>query len=514
MSMSVSSQSSDFDMLSMQDSPKAKQSAPQLSLKQTLSKFFNLQSKDSTSGTGMIPVGADKPVPMQLSSANSPTVSQDSDASCNSVTGGFSPSSSCTSPPAPTSAYQSSSGPRSVLLSISNTIPQRMQRANWLLEDFALIEKLYTGYASTVYKSICRRSGEVVVLKVYHLSSVCELYRYQIYREVRVHAGLRHENVVQLHASFQEGDKVVMVLEYADGNDLFSLLHKHGGRLSERLAVQMVLDPFLRVLHFLHSRAIMHRDIKPENILFSKNMCLKLADFGLAIDLREERAVTRAGTLDYMAPEVLKCPFKSKPEENKDRTDLHYSHTVDSWAVGVLTYELLVGFPPFYDQSRAATEERIRQSLPVFPTNMSEDAKSFILMSLQKSPVDRPTILDMLHHPWVESHRLRRSMRSMPVPLARTPVLAAGAAGHAPHLVDNSNQFVKVAGAPTSLSADGFAVAKSNGQPMQQIVPDIEDGTGTTGVSFLHPTLNSLNQHNWQTLATPHQQLMSRVGGK
>jgi serine/threonine protein kinase len=56
---------------------------------------------------------------------------------------------------------------------------------------------------------------------------------------------------------------------------------------------------------YLHTRAIIHRDIKPENILFANNgSCLKLADFGLAIDLREERAVTRAGTLDYMAPEV------------------------------------------------------------------------------------------------------------------------------------------------------------------------------------------------------------------
>ena len=55
----------------------------------------------------------------------------------------------------------------------------------------------------------------------------------------------------------------------------------------------------------MHTRGIIHRDIKPENILFTKGDCrLKLADFGLAIDLRQERAVTRAGTLDYMAPEV------------------------------------------------------------------------------------------------------------------------------------------------------------------------------------------------------------------
>ncbi len=55
---------------------------------------------------------------------------------------------------------------------------------------------------------------------------------------------------------------MVMVQEYADGGDLFALLHKYGGRLSERIAVQMVLDPFLRVLQYTHTRGIIHRDIK------------------------------------------------------------------------------------------------------------------------------------------------------------------------------------------------------------------------------------------------------------
>ena len=129
------------------------------------------------------------------------------------------------------------------------------------------------------------------MLKSYHLSSICELYQHQIFREVRLHAGLQHENVVKLYAAFkvrrrprvplavsatgppggaaliaanasrfpcapprpppaclQEGDRVIMVLEYINGGDLFGLLQKHGGRLGEKAAVQLVLDPFLRVM--------------------------------------------------------------------------------------------------------------------------------------------------------------------------------------------------------------------------------------------------------------------------
>lgn len=320
----------------------------------------------------------------------------------------------CNLPPSPRTPEPGTPNYQTILLSLSLTVPPRMQRKNWCLDDYTVLEKLYTGYASTVFKAICKLSGETVVLKVYTLAAVCDLYKYQIYREVRVHAALQHENIVHLYASFQEGDKVIMVEEYADGADLFTLLHKYGGRLSERLAVQMVLEPFMRVLQFLHSRGIIHRDIKPENIMFNKNMCLKLGDFGLAIDLREERAVTRAGTLDYMAPEVLKCPFKSRPEENKDNNRLHYSARVDSWALGVLTYELLVGFPPFFDQSRKSTEERILTSTPAYPPGMSEEARCFLEQSLSKNAVERPTILEMLHHAWVENYRSRRSMRQIP----------------------------------------------------------------------------------------------------
>lgn len=65
-------------------------------------------------------------------------------------------------------------------------------------------------------------------------------------------------------------------------------------------------------------QGVIHRDLKPENILISATGELKLADFGLAINVREERPVTRAGTLDYMAPEIIVCPDKKRPQENKD----------------------------------------------------------------------------------------------------------------------------------------------------------------------------------------------------
>lgn len=301
----------------------------------------------------------------------------------------------------------------SVMLALSYALPPKMHRQFWSLADYTIIEKMYTGYASVVYKGLCKSSGVVVCLKVYKLSNLCELNRFQVYREVRLHASLQHENVVQLYAAFQQDNHVILVQEFAGGGDLFRLLQRYGGKLPERVCVELVLQPFLFVLHYLHQNGIVHRDLKPENILFTRNMCLKLCDFGLAIDLREERAVTRAGTLDYMAPEVLQCPYKSKPEENKENIMLHYSNRVDTWAVGVLTYELLVGFPPFIDETKTQTENKIKQCVPVYPSKLSHAARDFVGSALSKEPTERPTIYELLHHPWCETHRRRRSQRNL-----------------------------------------------------------------------------------------------------
>ncbi|GFR50550.1 hypothetical protein Agub_g12824 [Astrephomene gubernaculifera] len=318
------------------------------------------------------------------------------------------------------------------MLIVSPSAPPRMQRSEWSLRDYAVVEKMYKGYASSVYKAFCKRSGELVCLKAYDMAALCELNRFQIYREVQLHGKLAHNNVIGLYGAFQVDSQVVMVQEFADGGDLFTLLHRYGGRMPERQAVEMVLLPCLRVLLYLHEQGILHRDLKPENILFTRNMTFKLCDFGLAIDLRDERAVTRAGTLEYMAPEVLECPFKSRPIDNKENERLHYTAAVDAWAVGVLAYELLVGRPPFEAPERDGVEECIRRQNPRFPFGLSELARSFIATALQKDPEQRPTVQEMMSHPFIRGGSATAaatggSHRGGAAPGASSTVITAGA---------------------------------------------------------------------------------------
>ena len=78
------------------------------------------------------------------------------------------------------------------------------------------------------------------------------------------------------------------------------------------------------------------------------------------------------------------CPEKSRPEENKEKTVLHYSPAVDAWAMGILAYELLLGHPPFEKDSRAETYEHIMYCKPPFPASMPAGAHSFVTTALAK----------------------------------------------------------------------------------------------------------------------------------
>ncbi|GFH13834.1 protein kinase domain-containing protein [Haematococcus lacustris] len=169
------------------------------------------------------------------------------------------------------------------ILAVSPAVPPAMRRPMWSVADFKLSKKLHQGYASDVYFARCRRTLELVVLKVYRLADQCDLQRVQLYREIRVHSRLQHQNIVQFYAAFLEANCVIIVQEYAAEGDLLRYMYKTGGRLTERQAVGLVLQPFLSALLYLHTQ-------------------LKLADFGLAVDLNEERANTRAGTLLTSTP--------------------------------------------------------------------------------------------------------------------------------------------------------------------------------------------------------------------
>ncbi|KXZ52598.1 hypothetical protein GPECTOR_9g643 [Gonium pectorale] len=261
-------------------------------------------------------------------------------------------------------------------------------------------------------QATCRRSGLPVALKIYFLSRVPANVLHMIKREIQIHSQMVHKHVLRLYGAFIDGDeRVVLVEEYASNGDLFNVQQRLGGRMLPQQVADAVLRPFLEAVSYLHSRGVIHRDIKPENVLFTQSWRLVLADFGVSINVSQERAVTRAGTEGYMAPEVERCPIKSEPSENKDQPQLAYSTAVDIWAVGVLAYELMVGIPPAIKPLGAkpcastavdgfAQAEMSAAGLH-FPASVPPAARSFIAAALAPDPADRPTAAQLLSHPWL-----------------------------------------------------------------------------------------------------------------
>ncbi|KAG2437211.1 hypothetical protein HXX76_005874 [Chlamydomonas incerta] len=290
--------------------------------------------------------------------------------------------------------------------------PADMRRRSWGRDDYHLSRQLYSGYASEVFKAVCLKSGQDVVLKAYCLPSLTPFLTHQALREVAVHKTVQHPDIVQLIGAFREGDFLVLVMEYVRGGSLDRVRRKlagvgdghPSGRMSEAQALHLVLLPLLRALAYLHARGVVHRDIKPENLLFTPDWHLKLCDFGVSVCLREERAVTRTGSRYYMAPEVVMCPLKRGPDDNKDNELMAYTPAVDVWSLGVLAYELLVGFTPFPSGPPASVPPGSGGSAAkalAFPASVSAEARAFVDACLRMEPCDRPTVQALMRHDWI-----------------------------------------------------------------------------------------------------------------
>lgn len=184
-------------------------------------------------------------------------------------------------------------------------------------------------------------NAEVYALKILRKTQVIKLKQIDHVRHERaVLAEVSgHPFITNLVATFADQDSLYMLLDYVPGGELFSYLRKFR-RFDEPVA-RLYAAEIVLVLEYLHEQqgGIAYRDLKPENLLLDKDGHIKLVDFGFAKRLghKDDHPVetyTLCGTPEYLAPEVI---------QNKGHTT-----AVDWWALGILIYEFLTGYPPFY----------------------------------------------------------------------------------------------------------------------------------------------------------------------
>jgi serine/threonine protein kinase len=194
-----------------------------------------------------------------------------------------------------------------------------------------------------------------------------------IMSEKRVMEQLEHPFIINLYQTFQDPNTVYFRMEVCLGGDFFGYLRERGN--FEEGVARFYSGCVVELLEHLHSLDIIYRDLKPENLLLDREGYVKMIDFGFACWIGSGRTFTLCGTPDYMCPEIVAGRGHGKG--------------VDCWTLGILLYEMLAGYPPFYDQDPMREYQKIQTSEVEFPSHFTPEAKDLIQQLLQKNPSKR-----------------------------------------------------------------------------------------------------------------------------
>jgi len=256
----------------------------------------------------------------------------------------------------------------------------------WTLQDFEIGKPLGRGKFGKVYLARERRTKYIVALKVLSKSQLLKSgVEHQLRREIEIQAHLRHRHILRMYGYFFDNKNIYLILEYSPGGELYKKLTARG-QFSERTSARFISD-LSTAMRYCHSKHVIHRDIKPENLLLGAKNDVKIADFGWSVHAPTSRRNTLCGTLDYLPPEMV---------EGRE-----HDEQVDTWALGVLLYEFLVGSPPFETDSHSATYRRIQRVDIRWPSGMPDDAKDLISKLLKKDPRQRLPLECIPRHPFV-----------------------------------------------------------------------------------------------------------------
>ncbi|XP_072913656.1 calcium/calmodulin-dependent protein kinase type II subunit beta isoform X7 [Hemitrygon akajei] len=261
-------------------------------------------------------------------------------------------------------------------------------------DEYQIHEELGKGAFSTVRRCIKLSTGQEYAAKMINTKKLPARDHQKLEREARICRLLKHSNIVRLHDSISEEGYHYLVFDLVTGGELFEdiVAREYYSEADASHCIQQILEA---VLH-CHQMGVVHRDLKPENLLLAskcKGAAVKLADFGLAIEVQGEQQAWFgfAGTPGYLSPEVLRKEAYGKP--------------VDIWACGVILYILLVGYPPFWDEDQHKLYQQIKAGAYDFPSpewdTVTPEAKNLINQMLTINPAKRITATEALKHPWV-----------------------------------------------------------------------------------------------------------------
>ena len=290
--------------------------------------------------------------------------------------------------------------------------------------DYILISKIGKGAFASVYGGINQKNGKIIAIKQIEMSKINkskETYN-NIRNEFFILSKINHNNIIKLIDYELTKNNIYFILDYCNGGNLSEYIkyyEKKEGKLLNENYIQKLLRQLIKGLEYMHNKNIIHRDLKLENILLNFNdiktsnlnekiqkvdyskvslndsFTLKIADLGFSKNISKELYThTFLGTPIIISPEVL----LGNDNERK------YNTKADLWSLGIITYQLLIGYPPFNsNESIFNIFKKIKIGKYKIPTNIkiSIEAISFINGLLQFYPEKRFNWEQIKSHPFI-----------------------------------------------------------------------------------------------------------------
>lgn len=254
--------------------------------------------------------------------------------------------------------------------------------------QFEVYEQIGKGGFGVVYRGLDKVTKELVAIKQIDLEETDDLTG--LLKEIKILKHCQLKQITRYHGCFIKGHKLWIIMELLDGGSCNELIHKSKTKGMDEKYIAILMREVLIALDYLHERGKIHRDIKAANILLNSQGDVKIADFGVSTELSNNlsRRRTFVGSPYWMSPEVI--------------LEEEYNTKADIWSLGITAIELAKGKPPLSNIPPMKALFEIPKNPPPelreddMHPSFSNEFKQFVLLCLQKNPIQRPTAKKLL----------------------------------------------------------------------------------------------------------------------